>query len=305
MKRSGRASALQAGWLLLALAAAAGCAEVAQMGTAIGQASGALTTEQAQSINRTAVAMDKTFKDITPEQEYYIGRAVAASVLDKYRPMEGESANRYINVLGQALAQASDRPETFGGYHFQVLASEEINAFAAPGGLIMVSRGLLRCCKSEDAVAAVLAHEIGHVQGAHGLRAIRTGRLTSALTILAAESAKNLGNEQLAELTRTFEGSISDITSTLMNSGYSRNLEREADASAVTILKRVGYNPHALLDMLGEMKRNLKPGGPDFAKTHPDPEDRMADVRLLIGAASASPAPAARQQRFEKALSRL
>ena len=291
--------------LLVLTLFAAGCAAVAEVGTAIGESSGAITPEQAQSIKRTAVAMDKTFKDITPEQEYYIGRAVSATVLHTYRPFDQEAANRYLNVLGEALAQASDRPETFGGYHFQIMDSDEVNAFAAPGGFIMVSRGLLRCCKSEDAVAAVLAHEIGHVQGAHGLRAIKTDRLTSALTIMAAEGAKTFGGEELAELTRTFEGSISDITSTLMNRGYSRSLEKEADAAAVKILRRVGYDPNALVDMLGEMKKNLKPGGPDFAKTHPDPEDRIADVRLLLGSGQPSPVPATRWQRFERALARI
>lgn len=302
-----RTAAGTIGWLgLLAVALfTAGCAAVAQVGTAIGEASGTITAEQAQSINRTATAFDKTFKDITPEQEYYIGRAVSATVLRTYQPLDQEAANRYLNVLGQALAQVSDKPETFAGYHFQILDSNEVNAFAAPGGFIMVSRGLLRCCTSEDAVAAVLAHEIGHVQGAHGLRAIKTDRLTSALTIMASEGAKTFGGEEVAELTKTFEGSIGDITSTMMNRGYSRGLEREADASAIKILRRVGYDSNALVDMLRQMKKNLKPGGLDFAKTHPDPEDRIADVQLLIGSASRSPIPAARQQRFATALGKI
>jgi beta-barrel assembly-enhancing protease len=80
-------------------------------------------------------------------------------------------------------------PETFGGYHFLILDSDEINAFAAPGGLIFVTRGMLRCCDSEDAVAAVLAHEVGHVQHQHGIQTIRKPALTSAFTILAAEGA--------------------------------------------------------------------------------------------------------------------
>jgi predicted Zn-dependent protease len=288
-----------------AMLLAGGCATVTQVGTAIGEASGALTPEQAASINRSAQAMDKALQKLTPEQEYFIGRSVAATVMHAHQPLDSEAANRYLNLLGRALAQASDRPETFAGYHFQILDSDEINAFAAPGGFIMVSKGMLRCCRTEDAVAAVLAHEIGHVQGQHGLRAIKTGRLTSAVTILAAESAKNLGGEELASLTREFEGSIGDITSTLMNNGYSRNLEREADRAAVAILRRVGYDPQALVDMLGEMKRHLKPGGRDFARTHPDPADRVADVRRLIGAPASVTAVPARQQRFEKALGRL
>jgi predicted Zn-dependent protease len=213
---------------------AGGCSTVTEVGTALGTATGTITPEQAASINRGAQAMERSFKDITPEQEHYIGRSVAATVMGSYKPYDEEAANRYLNVLGQILAQASDRPETFGGYHFQLLDSDEINAFAAPGGLIMVTRGMVRCCKSEDALSAVLAHEIGHVQGNHGLRAIRSSRLTDAFTILAVESAKNLAGQNVAELTKAFEGSIGDVTSTLMNSGYSRGLEREADQAGRT-----------------------------------------------------------------------
>ncbi len=279
-----------------------GCATVTEIGTKIGEISGKLTPEQSKSIQRSAQAVEKTYQDITPEQEYYIGRTVAATVFQTYKPYNNEAANQYLNVIGQTMAQASDRPETFGGYRFQIVDTDEINAFAAPGGLIMVSRGMLRCCKTEDALAAVLAHEIGHVQGQDGLKSIKTGRLTSALTILTAESAKNLGGMELAELTKAFEGSVTDITSTLMNSGYSRGLEREADQSAVILMGRVGYDPNALVDMLSEMNRQLRPGGPGFAKTHPAPKDRIADVKQALGVTARPVASEVRQRRFLKAL---
>lgn len=279
-----------------------GCSTITELGTSIGVATGKMTPQQAESINKSAAAVEKTFQDITPEQEYYIGRSVAATVLGAYKPFDKGDANAYLNELGQTLAMASDRPETFGGYHFLVLDTDEVNAFAAPGGLILVSRGMIRCCKSEDALAAVLAHEIGHVQNQHGLKAIKKGRLTGALTTLALESAKNLAGSDLAEVTKAFEGSISDISGTLMNSGYARNLERDADAAAVTIMKRVGYNPEALVDMLAEMQKNWKTDGPGFAKTHPTPDSRIVDIKKLIGAAPAPVAkPAERQKRFEAA----
>ena len=282
-----------------------GCATVTDIAAAVGEGTGVITAEQGKSFKRVAAAVEKSFEDITPKQEYYIGRSVAATVLNAHKPYDGEEANRYLNVLGQCLAQASDKPETYGGYHFQIMDSDEINAFSAPGGFVLVSRGLVRCCGSEDALAAVLAHEIGHVQGAHGLRAIRTGRLTSALTIAGTEAVKTLAREEVAELTKAFEGSIGDVTSTLMNNGYARSLEREADAAAVTIMKRVGYDPHALVSMLQEMKKRLKPGGADFAKTHPKPDDRIAEVRKLIGADTAKAISPERKSRFEKAVGKL
>ncbi len=292
------------GMLALALGAPllVGCAKITQLGAAVGQATGTLSPQEAQAITRTGAAVEKTFADITPEQEYFIGRAVTATVLGQYSAFDNEEAHRYLTALGRMLAEASDLPETFGGYHFQILDTEEINAFAAPGGFITISKGMLRLCRTEDALAAVLAHEIGHVQARHGLRAIRRGRLTSALTVLAVESARTYGPQELAQLTTAFEGSISDITGTMMNSGYARALEREADRAAVTIMQRVGYDPHALVDMLAEMEKNLKPGGRDFARTHPKPSDRIRDVRKMIGKQPPQPVSAARQQRFEQAM---
>jgi predicted Zn-dependent protease len=164
---------------------------------------------------------------------------------------------------------------------------------------------MLRCCKSEGAVAAVLAHEIGHVQLRHGLQAIDKSRLTQALTTLAAEGTKTFGSKELADLTKAFEGSISDITSTMINNGYSRSFEREADAAAVTNLSRVGYDSKGLVSMLSEMEKNLKPGGPDFAKTHPSPKSRIDDIESLSVGGATLPEVSARQARFQRALGKI
>jgi predicted Zn-dependent protease len=262
------------------------------------------------SVNTKAIAektlvVTNSFKDITPEQEYYIGRSVGALILQKYAPYNNVTANQYINVMGQMLAQASDCPETYGGYHFLIQDSDEINAFAAPGGFIFLTRGMLRCCPQEDAVAAVLAHEIGHVQSKHGLRAIKQSRISSVLTSLAITGAKDYGDEDLAKLTITFEQSISDITNTLIVNGYSRSFENQADLAAISILERTGYNPSGLVTMLNQMKNRLKPGREDFIKTHPSPDSRLADIQKNIGNYSAVKAPQARQTRFKTALGKI
>ena len=287
---------------LLGVWLVSGCATVGKIATGVAQGTGAITEDEAASLNRTIDAVDMTFKDITPEQEYYIGRAVVATLLDKYEVWDDRAATRYVNLLGQTLAMASDRPETFGGYHFLLLDSDEINAFAAPGGFILVTRGMVELCDTEDALAAVLAHEIGHIEGKHGLRAIKNSRLTSALTIIAAESAKTFGSEDLKQLVQDYEGSISDVTATLVTSGYSRGLEEEADRSAVNTLRTVGYNPRALTDMLAEMKKELKPGGLDFAKTHPDPQDRIDLITPELAGTPPVDEPPVRHQRMVAAL---
>jgi len=279
-----------------------GCAEVSEIGTQLAQEAGVISADEAESINRGAKAIEKTYQDLTPEQEYYIGRAVAAQVFQSYPPLDQPEANAYLNLLGQSLAVFSERPETFGGYHFILLDSDEINAFAAPGGLVLVTRGMLHCCESEDELAAVLAHEICHVEQKHGLSVIKQGRLTEAFTIIAAESAKQLGSEELASLTREFEASVSDVVMTLTTSGYSRTQERDADAAAVQLLRRAGYPEASIIAMLKRMDERLADaGGLGFAKTHPSAQSRVDALASTVGQTELV-SDAAREARFATAI---
>lgn len=279
-----------------------GCAEVTEMGSQIAQDAGVISADQAGSLTRSAQVIEKTQQELTPEQEYYIGRAVAAKVLQTYPPLDRPQANTYLNLLGQSLAIFSSRPETFGGYHFLLLDSDEVNAFAAPGGLILVTRGMLFCCANEDELAAVLAHEICHVEMKHGLRAIKQGRLTEALMVVATESAKQLGSEELASLTRDFEASVGDVVMTLTTSGYSRTQERDADAAAVQLLRRAGYPGAAMITMLQRMDERLADArGLGFAKTHPSAKSRADALRTVITDAKSAP-DTVRQERFSAAM---
>ena len=273
--------------------------------TVIGVGSGVISSSQGESIQRSAVAISRSVESFTPEQEYYIGRSVGAVVLSKYTAYANTQVNQYINMLGQALAKASDLPEVFGGYHFLVLESDDINAFATPGGHIFITRGLIRCCRTEDALAAVLAHEIGHVQLRHGMQAIEKARVTEALTVLAQEGLKTYGSREVAQLTQAFSGAISDIASNMINNGYSRSFEYQADQAALVILRRIGYNPSGLINMLAGMEQKLKPGGLDFAKTHPAPRDRIAEIQKPDLTFTSVVQPKIRQERFIKAGSQL
>ena len=244
---------------------------------------GGVVPDEVSSIFESGKKIAGGFEDITPEQEYYIGRSVAAVILSKYPYANHRSSQKYINILGQTLAQASDRPETFGGYHFLVLNSDEINALSAPGGFIFVTRGLIQCCASEDAMAAVLAHEIGQVQRRHGLQAIQEARISQGVTSLALVGTSTMSGGKLKELTKTFDSSIKDITTTMIDSGYSRSFEEEADADAVVIMQRLGYDPNAIIDMLDVMRTRFTAKSMGFARTHPSPKDRIGNVTKIIG----------------------
>lgn len=274
-----------------------GCATVAQVGVA----AGVVTPQQGE-------ALANTFNDFTPENEYYLGRAVGATILQRYSVYENDAATRYVRLVGQACAQASDMPVTFRGYSFLILDSEEINAFAAPGGFIFVTRGMLRLCQNEDDLAAVLAHEVAHVQLKHGVNAISSGRKMEALRILASVGINQFGSaklvnsiDQLNQLTEVFGGSVGDIVNSLVLKGYSREQEYEADRVAVTIMERLGYDPSALQRVLERMEAKVHKGGPGFGSTHPPPAERVKAVSKRITAREARDA-AVREKRFAKAM---
>jgi len=290
---------------ILAIAACAAVDQATQLATVVGQTAGVISPTQGEAIRKSTAAVSKSLQDFTPEQEYYIGRAVAAVILSKYQAYTNTQVNQYINTLGQTLAAASDKPDIFNGYHFLVLDSDDINAFATPGGHIFVTRGLIRCCQSEDALAAVLAHEIGHIRFRHGMQSIEKARITEALTVLASEGAKTLGSRDVAQLTNVFSGAISDIVNSMVNNGYSRSFEYQADQASVVLVQRVGYNPEGLIDMLTVMSKKLKPGGTDFAKTHPAPQDRIEEIRSHNRTFAPVATPQIRQERFLKSVARI
>lgn len=288
--------------LLLVIQSCQTMEAVTGAGTDMAVATGAITSKQAESIKKSSQAASKAFEEFTPENEYYIGRTIAANILSKYKAYPNMGHNQYINLVGQAVAQASDKPETFKGYHFLILDTDEINAFAAPGGLILVSRGLLRCCKSEDALASVLAHEVGHVQLGHGMGAIRGSRYTSLGQIVGVELAKNLAGEQLAQAAEVFDGTVGDIMKKMVDNGYQSSQEYDADNVAVTIVKRVGYNPTALKDMLEQMEKQLGSHSGGFGKTHPTPHDRLKNIEPLLKGFGSVKEPNVRKARFSKVI---
>jgi predicted Zn-dependent protease len=255
------------------------------------------TVEIGQQAGEVGQKVAKANQDFSPEEEYYVGRTVAATILGMYKPWEGPNANDYLNTLGLSLALAAAPPDTYNGYHFLIMDTDDINAFGAPSGFVLVSRGLLRCAKSEDEVAAILAHEIGHVSLKHGMSAISSARKTDALLSVAKFAASNSDSGLLRNLTASFGGVIGDIVKTMVSSGYSRDLEKQADLEAIRILHDVGYDPRALVRVLTVMKTKLKPDGKDFAKTHPDPETRIAYLNDAIKAQAAMPAAPAAQMK--------
>ena len=132
-------------------------------------------------------------KEISDSEEYYLGRGVAARILSQYPLSKDQALNTYVNEVGQTVAKKSTRPRTYKGYHFAVLESSTPNSFACPGGIIFITKGMIKNCCNEDQLAAVLAHEVGHVANRDGISSIKQSRWTEVATTAGAEAAKQYG----------------------------------------------------------------------------------------------------------------
>jgi predicted Zn-dependent protease len=285
-------------WLFVAfvsLFVVGSCADFANavsMGAKAAGDAGLVDKSLTDKIGASADAISKAAEEITPEQEYYIGRAVGATILANYT-LDGskQALTNYLNKICDALVINSLRPEIYNGYHVGILDSDEINAFATSSGLILVTRGLIDCTASEEELAGVIAHEIAHIQLQHSIKSIKTARFTSA--ILDTGTA-----DSLKDLTETFNLSVDDIVNTL-NNGYSRDQEFEADTAALSILAGAEYMPSGLIGMLKQLQQiqASHPGG--FNKTHPSPSDRICNAEKSIGQYSVADNTRYRVERFK------
>jgi predicted Zn-dependent protease len=252
-------------------------------GAQIAGALGVIDEDTAGAISRSADAISKAAEEITPEQEYYIGRAVGANILTRYKIWNGNPAlTKYLNEICSAIVINSPRPEIYNGYHVAILDSQEINAFATPGGHIFVTRGLIACTDSEDALAGVIAHEIGHIQLQHSIKAIKNSRITQAILVTGSSTAGALGNQEIRELASVMDESVNEIISTLVEKGYSRDQEFDADTAALALMASAGYEPSSLISMLHLLEKNQGSSAGGFTKTHPTPAQRIANAENSV-----------------------
>ena len=154
-----------------------------------------LDLDKVGKVLKTTAAATKTMSD---EEEYYLGRAVAAKILSEYDLLENDALTDYVNRVGLTVAIHSDKPYTYGGYHFAVLDTEEINAFACPGGLIFITSSMVDALTNEEELAAVLAHEVAHVSHRDGVASIKKSRWLEVVGIIGTEAAREFGSRDVA-----------------------------------------------------------------------------------------------------------
>ncbi|MBO5690981.1 MAG: M48 family metalloprotease [Spirochaetaceae bacterium] len=274
------------------------CAVMKSMGglaAAVGDITG---NDNLSAMGDSVAAVAEASAPISPEQEYYIGRSVTASLLGSYKVFQSPELTNYVNMVCQVLAMNSQRPQLYKGYYVAVLDTDQINAFASSGGHILVTRGLLECATSEDALAAVLAHEIAHIQLQHGIKAIKGDRWTNAALTTATSSLTVLSDGEMKEVIDAFDESVNGVITTMVNTGYSQSQEYDADETALEIMAAAGYNPHAMTEMLNELKVRQPKSSGGFASTHPSADKRLKQVEKKLKKYAAISVPETRVARY-------
>lgn len=242
------------------------------------------TTPQIQSLglpnNESFQTIEKATSELTPRQEYFLGRSVAATVLTNNPEIKSDSFQFYLNQLGQYLALHSARPKIFSGYRFVGVDSEDSFAMSAPGGFVFVSSGLLRSIKNEDELAGVFAHEIAHVAARHfeqniqASNRLKLGEQLLDFLVIAAPNA--------AQIAAYGKGVAESANMT-----FNQEQELEADADAVELLERAGYFSTALLGVI-----NRLPKGSKQKASHPSSAQRLERLMQLGKGARYSPVSA-------------
>jgi predicted Zn-dependent protease len=240
----------------------------------------ALGADLSGALTQMEGALARADDDVFPLDAYFLGRAVAANIVSRYRPwMQKPEAVRYLNEICAALVINSPMPDIYNGYHVMILDSPELNAFATAGGHIFITRGLMEALATEDALAAILAHEIAHIQLQHSVDLIKSLRITRDLSN-AADRAASIATRAVASLSERkmlFNNAVRDMVTTLIVKGYTQEQEFQADIYAVKLLTLAGYSPTSMVDVLTVLQKTTGTGG--FNGTHPSPAQRLANVR--------------------------
>ena len=247
---------------------------------------------------RRVARMQRFTRNISPSDEYRVGRAVAARILTGHPLVQDPKLQLYVNEVGETVARKSSRPLTYRGYHFAVLESPEPNAFACPGGIILITRGLLKLCANEDQLAAALAHEVAHVAHRDGINSIVKSRWSQVVAQRRIARAKERGG-RAAEMATLYEGAINDVFKAIFTNGYSRTAEWAADQEALRTLNRAGYNQEALVALLTHMLAFQK-RQPRLHRTHPPAALRLRRLKMQVNNLKPEKLQKVRDQRFKE-----
>lgn len=213
---------------------------------------------------------------LTPDEERRVGAQLAQQTRGELLFVRDAVVVDYVRDIGARLVQAAG-PQVFE-FHFQVVEDDEINAFAAPGGYVYVHTGTILQARNVSELAAVLAHEIGHVSLRHISEnyARQRGASTAQTAVVTAASVFGYGG--LASLG-------SGLATIAVLNQFSQEAESEADVFAVEVMPRAGYDPEGLVSFLQVVRSEEERGGaPSFLSSHPATGERIQDATALVAA---------------------
>lgn len=190
------------------------------------------------------VTGDKNFVLMSEQQEIQLGAQAHQDVLKEYAALDNPALQAYVNEVGQRLAQQSHRPNL--QWHFTVVDSPDVNAFALPGGYVYLTRGLMAYLNSEAELAGVIGHEIGHVTARHGVRQHSAQTAAGLGAVLGSILVPGMDNQAGATLLQTLAQA--------WTAGYGREHELESDRLGAEYLAKTGYRPQAMIDVIGVLK---------------------------------------------------
>jgi predicted Zn-dependent protease len=225
---------------------------------------------------------------MSPAEEIQLGRQAAVEVAQQMGFVEDAKLQSYVSQLGGRLAPLSPRQDV--PYEFHAVDMEETNAFALPGGYVYVSRGLLALANSEDELAAVIGHEIGHVAARHSAQRQTRAQVAGIGAAIATIGAAILGGGELAQDV----GELAQAGAQGWLASFSREQEIQSDGIGQELAARAGYDPRALgtfLALLGR-EQELKTGEkrrPTFLDTHPTSEERVRRAAERAATLAAGP----------------
>lgn len=213
---------------------------------------------------------------IDEKQEIQIGREIAGTVLGAAPLVNDADLQRYVNRVGRWIASQSERPDL--PWRFGVIETLGVNAFAAPGGYVLVTRGLYEILDNESQLAGVLAHEIGHILKRHHVSVMQKQGLLQAGTSVGQVAAGSRGGVGGA----VREHVVANVGE-ILTKGLDKSAEFEADHLGVVLAARAGYNPYGLVEVLHKLQ--ARAGEASLAllfSTHPHPGERLSNLGELI-----------------------
>ena len=231
------------------------------------------------SFNAATQKTDYTFTSV--EKEVSIGRKLAKKVVEEIPPVSDPAVQQRVETIGQRIVAVCDRKELV--YSFTALKEKEVNAFSLPGGYVFIYEGLINKAKTDDELAGVIAHEVGHIAARHSITR-HDAALASTLAQLAAIATREVSAAQGLS-----------VALQMTELAGAREDEQDADKLAVKYMKAAGYDPLGILTFMDTMekvnddKARYLPRGavrPQYAQTHPYiPERKLTIKEALYGVA--------------------